>query len=132
MAEATALGIFSANRPKAGTRPSTMASTAATTKTPTATGQEIPEVVPASRAAPGVDQARTTGILRPSDIAPPARPIPRHRAVTADPVCSGLAPRTRMACTTSATVPPNPIRVAIRAADQAVTGGVLKVMGLVA
>jgi len=132
MAEATVLGIFSASRPRAGIRPSTIASTAATTKTPTAAGHESWAVVPASKAAPGVDQASTTGIRRPIDIAAPARPIDRQRAVTAEPVCSGLAPKTFMAWTTRATVPPKPIRAAIRAADQAVTGGILKVMELVA
>lgn len=60
------------------------------------------------------------------DSAVPASAMPRHSAVTADPVWSPDAPRLRIAWTTSAIVPPKPTSAAISAEDQAGTGGRLR------
>ncbi len=92
MAEATDAGIFCASRPSAGRSPVSTINTAATTKAPTALAQPMPSVEAASSAAPGVDQARTTGILNRQLSKIPGRPIPRHRAVTIEVIWAGLAP----------------------------------------
>jgi len=79
-------GMRSAQRPSIGTTPSRIIISPAARKTPIATGQARPGVVAASKAAPGVDQASTTGMRSRHDKAAPATAMPRHRAVTADPV----------------------------------------------
>ena len=92
MAEATEAGIFCASRPSAGRRPVSTIRTAANTKAPMALDQPSPSVEAASRAAPGVDQASTTGILNRQLSTIPGRPMPRHRAVTIETIWLGLAP----------------------------------------
>jgi len=96
---------------------------AATRKMAVAVGQVMPGGVAANNAAPGVDQASTTGMRVFNESAMPPTAKPRHSAVTAEPVCSTEAPSARIAWTTRAMVPPNPTTVAMRAEDQECGGG---------
>ena len=92
MAEAMAAGMRSASRPRAGTSPVSTISSPASTKAPTAVDQPRPSVEAASRAAPGVDQARTTGIFSRQLSTAPGRPMPRQSAVTMEMIWTGEAP----------------------------------------
>ena len=92
MAEATAAGMRSARRPSAGISPVSTIISPAMTKAPTAVDQPRPSVEAASRAAPGVDQASTTGIFSRQLSTAPGRPMPRHRAVTMEMIWPGDAP----------------------------------------
>gem|GEM_PF-6426498 len=123
MAEATAAGMRSASRPSAGINPVSTIISPAMTKAPTAVDQPRPSVEAASRAAPGVDQARTTGIFSRQLSTAPGRPMPRHRAVTMEMIWAGAAPMAWPACTTRATVPPKPTTVATAAAEKLAGGG---------
>ncbi len=75
-----------ASRPNSGTRPSTIIISAAAINTAIAVGHEMPGVVAASNAAPGVDQASTMGRRVLSDSAMLPRPVPRQSTVIAEPV----------------------------------------------
>ena len=89
----------------------------ATTKAPTALLQPSPRVEAASSAAPGVDQASTTGMRSRQLNSAPGTPMPRHRAVTIDTIWIGVASNACPAWTTRATVPPKPTTVATAAAE---------------
>lgn len=93
MAEAMAAGTRAASPPSAGIRPVRIISRAAKTKAPIAVGQDSPRVEAASRAAPGVDQAKTMGIFSRQLSKAPGAPMPRHRAVTIDPIWPASAPK---------------------------------------
>src|SRR5689334_23262857 len=62
IAEAIEAGMRAARRPSAGTRPRMIINAAATRKMAVAVGQVMPGGVAANNAAPGVDQASTTGM----------------------------------------------------------------------
>ena len=93
MAEAIADGIRPASRPSAGIRPVRIIRAAEMTKAPTAVCHDSPSVEAASRAAPGVDQARTTGIFSRQLKRAPGTPMARQSAVTMEPIWPASAPR---------------------------------------
>ena len=116
--DATCAGMRAASRPSAGISPSTTIIAAAATNTPVATGHPAAVALAAISAAPGVDQASTTGIFchQLRKMLPIA--MPAHSAVTIDPICPAVPPSACPACTTSTTVPPKPMSAAIAAAAQ--------------
>ena len=74
-------------------------------KAPTASWMSMPEVA-AMRAAPGVDQARTTGTRVPQLRTAEPSPLATETAATHDAVCAASAPTAAAAASTSAMVEP--------------------------
>ena len=105
IAAATAAGIAPTARESAGTAPVSAMSPPARMKAPTASWMSIPEVA-AMSAAPGVDQASTTGTRVPQLRAAEPRPLATDTAATQDAVCAASAPTAAAAASTSAIVEP--------------------------
>ena len=105
MAAAMGSGMAAIIRPSGRMAPVARISVAARRNAPTPCAMLRP-VLPAISAAPGVDQASTTGLrvqkLRPAEPAALARLMAR----TQESVSSGLAPSAAAAARTSAMVPP--------------------------
>ena len=92
MPEAIATGIRFMIRSKTPENPATVISRADTRKAPIASGIVALAPAPISSAAPGVDQAVTTGVRQRSDRPIQVMAMPRPSAHIQEPICSALAP----------------------------------------
>ncbi|CFN74586.1 Uncharacterised protein [Bordetella pertussis] len=90
--------------PKLSSTPASMA--AASTKAPTAWSNGTPTSPVTSRAAPGVDQANTTGMRLRRLISAPPTPSARQIEPSHDPMRAASRPAAWPACTISTAVPP--------------------------
>ena len=79
-------------RSKTPVRPASTISALQKTKAPVASAKPTP-LVAASNAAPGVDQAVSTGCRYHSERATELSPMPRPKAQIQDVVCAASAPR---------------------------------------
>jgi hypothetical protein len=97
-----ACGMRSITRSKARVQPASMISSPQTTKAPTASPRPKP-LLPAISAAPGVDQAVSTGWRVHSDRPIEVMPMPRPSAHIHEVVCAGVAPSAWAAAKTMTT-----------------------------
>ena len=105
MPAATPSGISATARPKGLMTPVSAIKMPASTKAATASASVTPWVA-AIRAAPGVDQASTTGTFVVIDKSAEPMALAKQTASTQLAVCSGLAPTAVAADSTSAMVEP--------------------------
>ena len=108
---ASAVGIRAIAAPKGRIKPVSAINAPATRKAPTACAISIP-IEAAIKAAPGVDHARTTGILLRQDKNRLPTAIEMHNTVIHEAICASVAPRLPAAAITTATDPPNPTKTA--------------------
>jgi hypothetical protein len=92
-AAARACGMRSMTRANQPVAPARVMSSAHTRKAPTPSAMGTPTPAVASKAAPGVDQAVSTG-WRYQTLSPRlVRPMPRPRAQIQEAACAGVAPK---------------------------------------
>ncbi len=109
MAWATGTGMRPTSAPNRGHAAVTSTSTPTSTNAPTAAGHP-PTTAPVltSSAAPGVDQARVSGMRWRHESTTIPIPCARHRAASPEPACAGVAPTARSPATTTANELENP------------------------
>ena len=113
-----ACGMRSITRSKIRVTPASTMSRPQATKAPTASFMATP-LVPASSAAPGVDQAVSTGWRYHSDSSTVVAPMPRPSAHIQEVVCAGVAPSACAAAKTMTTELVKPTSTATKPATMA-------------
>ncbi len=117
-AAAIACGMRSITRSKPRVTPAITINAPQTTKAPTASPIATP-LLPASRAAPGVDHAVSTGCRVASDRPIDVTPMPRPSAHIHDVACAGVAPSACAAAKTMTTELVKPTSTATKPATTA-------------